>query len=114
MSAVMESNTDPIKIKIVLVGDNKVGKSALILKYFYNRWDDTYAPTVLDVHKSKRKIGAQMYDLEVHDTGGEEHLDFKRAVQYKDADLFIICVATNRRDSIKRVPNFAAEIRTEE
>ena len=60
MSAVMESNTDPIKIKIVIVGENNVGKSALILKYIYNRWDDTYKATILNVHKSKRKIGAQM------------------------------------------------------
>ena len=49
-------HTGPKMIKIVLVGDNSVGKSALIRNYLYNDFSDEYEPTVLDVFKGTKNI----------------------------------------------------------
>ena len=52
----MSLHDGPKAIKIVLVGDNSVGKSALIRNYLYNDFSDDYEPTVLDVFKGTKNI----------------------------------------------------------
>ena len=89
-----DNNQEAVKIKIVLVGDTAVGKSTLITQFLHNRFDKVYVNTILDIHRATRTSGGQKYELEIHDTGGEEHNNVKRSVQYEGADLFIICCAT--------------------
>ena len=57
----------------------------------------------------------------MHDTAGDFDLNANRAVQYKDADLFIVCYATNCLKELKSdegfqkyVKSFASEIRMAE
>ena len=45
-----------IKIKVVLVGNTTVGKSALITNFLNNTYSDDYEPTVLDVYRGEKKI----------------------------------------------------------
>ena len=41
-------------LKLVLVGDAAVGKSAAIRIYLDNIFDESYEPTVLDIYKGTR------------------------------------------------------------
>ena len=41
-------------LKLVLVGDAAVGKSAAIRIYLENIFDESYEPTVLDIYKGTR------------------------------------------------------------
>ena len=59
----------------------------------------------------------------MHDTAGDSDLNVNRAIQYKDADLFIVCCATNclnvrqlgsNEGFQKSVKSFADEIRNAE
>ena len=52
--------------------------------------------------------------LEIHDTSGSEMLVNERAVQYKDADIFIVCVAADLKHSKENVSKWLAEIRNVE
>ena len=94
----------------MLVGDASVGKSALITNYLFNSFSDNYEPTVLDVYKGTKNVKKKQYEIEIHDTSGDEFLGVNRSVQYKGADCFMICVATNMRDSLERIMNWRAEI----
>jgi small GTP-binding protein len=85
----------PIKIKLVLVGDTAVGKSAMITNYLFNSFSDEYEPTVLDVYRGTKNVKKKQYEIEIHDTSGDEHLGVNRKIQYKGADAFVICCATN-------------------
>ena len=62
----------------MLVGDNSVGKTALIRNYLSNDFSDEYEPTVLDVFKGTKFINSQQIHLEVHDTSGAEDLQINR------------------------------------
>ena len=99
-----------IKIKLVLVGDTSVGKSALITNYLFNNFSDNYEPTVLDVFQGKKNVKKKQYQLEIHDTSGDDYLGVNRAIQYKHADCFMLCVAVNNRTSLDRITEWKAEI----
>ena len=72
-----------------------------------------YEPTVLEITSGKKTIREQVYQLEVVDTNGDIGLNTNRAMQYRDADLFIICCATDRHDSLAFVKGFVDEIRND-
>ena len=80
-------------LKLVLVGDTAVGKTALIINYLKNTYTETYEPTVLDVYRGTKNIEQKGVQIEIHDTSGDEHLGVNRKVQYQGADVFMICVS---------------------
>ena len=80
---------------VVLVGDTAVGKTCLITNYVDNSFTEDYEPTVLDVYKGTKNIDDQLFNIEIHDTSGDEHLGVNRATVYKGADVFMICCAAN-------------------
>ena len=86
-------------IKIVLTGDTSVGKSCLIVNYLENRYAEDYEPTVIDVYQGVRNVHRKQVQIEIHDTSGDEHLGVNRGIQYKGADVFMICVAVNNQVS---------------
>lgn len=85
----------PKTLKVVLTGDTAVGKSCLITNYLHNTFTEDYEPTVLDVFKGIKNVKKKQIEIEIHDTSGDEHLGVNRKVQYKDADVFLICVGAN-------------------
>ena len=88
------------KIKIVLVGDTTVGKTALMRSYLSSNFsEDDYTPTVLDVYKGRKNVESTPVDVEIHDTSGDENLSVSRHIQYNDTDLFVLCVAVDLRAS---------------
>ena len=97
---------------MVLVGDTSVGKSCLIRNYLENSFSEDYEPTVLDVYKGTKAVRKRQINIEIHDTSGDEHLGVNRQIQYKGADIFIVCVAANAPDSLINVPKWVTEIRS--
>lgn len=47
----MENDLFENDINIVLLGDNKVGKSSLIMSYATRRFNPEYVPRVLDAYR---------------------------------------------------------------
>ena len=58
----------------------------------------------------EKNVNGKTVHVEIHDTSGDEHLGVNRKVQYTSADCFMICVATNNRDSFDNIGKWVAEI----
>ena len=97
-------------IKMVLVGDTSVGKSCLIRNYLENSFSEDYEPTVLDIYKGIKNVSQKQIEIEIHDTSGDDQFMDNRAVAYRNADIFMICVAVNNRDAFKNVSKWKNEI----
>ena len=94
----------------MLTGDTGVGKTCLITNYLNNTFTEDYEPTVLDVYRGIKNVKKKQIEIEIHDTSGDEHLGVNRKVQYKDADVFMICVACNNTDSLANAERWKVEI----
>ena len=98
------------KLKLVLVGDAGVGKSCLITNYLHNTFTENYEPTVLDVYTGTKSINKMQVELEIHDTSGDDNLAPNRKVQYSNADVFMVCVAKNDKNSFANIGKWKNEI----
>ena len=68
-------------LKLCITGDTAVGKTCLIHSYMYNRFEEEYEATVLDVYKGQKQIGKQkLINVEIQDCAGDDHLGVNRKV----------------------------------
>ncbi|KAL2823007.1 small GTPase superfamily [Aspergillus granulosus] len=91
---------DPIPIKCVLVGDNTVGKTTLLIRYTTNVFagPQQYIPIVFDNYT--QDLGYK-YHLGLWDTHVMEEHDFLRARSYPDTSIFLICFSVVNRSSFE-------------
>lgn len=81
-------------VKIVVVGDAKVGKTALILNYLNRGTEvpESYEPTIVDERICHLKYnGTEDVELHIWDTTGDEDFDRIRPLCYTKTDIFLVC-----------------------
>lgn len=91
-------------VKVVVVGDGAVGKSALIITWCTNSFPNDYVPTVFDNY-SMNVLGedGRPYNLSMWDTAGQEDYDRLRPLSYPMTDIFLVCYDMTRRASLDNV-----------
>ena len=90
-------------VKIVVVGDGGVGKTALLISYTENTFPEKYMPTVFDNYTAGIDFNGRLLTLSLWDTAGQEEYSRLRALSYPDSNLFIICFAVNMPHSFSNV-----------
>merc|ERR1711991_144797 len=90
-------------IKIVVVGDGAVGKTAMLISYIENRFPIDYVPTVFDNHMSAVSVDGKPYSVDLWDTAGQEEYKRLRALSYPDTDVFLICYSVVNPTSYENV-----------
>ena len=91
------------KVKYVVVGDEAVGKTCLILSYFEQKLPSEYVPTVFDSYSGKVMLNGDLVEIEFIDTAGQEVYDRLRPLSYSKADIFLICFSTVNPSSFENV-----------
>jgi small GTP-binding protein len=78
-------------IKLVLVGDEAVGKTSLFSSHTFKKFPDDYIPTVFDGYCERRLFNGQTVIIDYWDTAGMEAVDHLRHLSYPQTDVFLIC-----------------------
>ena len=91
------------EIKLVLVGDGCVGKTALWVAYAENRVLNEQVPTIFNKHEKVVKFAGEKYRLNVLDTGGSEDYDQIRLRSYLDTDVFVVVFSVGEPESYENV-----------
>jgi Ras-related C3 botulinum toxin substrate 1 len=91
------------KIKCVVVGDGRIGKTSLLLSYINNSFSGECVSTVFDNYMANFDVGDKPIALELFDTQGLEDYDRLRPLSYRETDVFIIVFSVDSHSSFENV-----------
>ena len=85
-------------LKVILVGDERSGKTCLLKRLVENRFCEKYTPTLFDEFNSviKVNVGKREYKLDIAELGGNEEFKTYRQTGYEDGDVIAICFSVVR------------------
>ncbi|MCL7042348.1 hypothetical protein MKW94_025567, partial [Papaver nudicaule] len=100
-----------LSFKLVLLGDGRVGKTSLVLRYVNNVFSDQQQATVQASFLTKRiLIQGLPITLSIWDTAGQERFHALGPIYYRDADAALLVYDIMDNDSFIRVRNWVKEL----
>lgn len=76
------------RYKIVLLGEGRVGKTSILLRYIKGEYSDQQISTLQASYLDKRiNIGTLQVQLSVWDTAGQERFHALGPIYYRDAGI---------------------------
>lgn len=88
----VSDEAQPETVKVVLLGDQSVGKTSLRSQYLYRYFSSMYKATIgADfLMKRVRTPDDQIMDLQIWDTAGQERFNAVSRAFYRGADIGVI------------------------
>ncbi|XP_046989708.1 rho-related GTP-binding protein RhoE-like [Schistocerca americana] len=96
---------EDIDCKIVLVGDSKCGKTALVERFVSDKFVEVYTPTGFEKYGSTYNVADYRIHFAVWDTSGSPAYDTVRPLAYQDAKVFLLCFRVSDPDSLDNAVN---------
>ncbi|OVA17232.1 Small GTPase superfamily [Macleaya cordata] len=107
----MSSKPSSLTFKLVLLGDGRVGKTSLVLRYVNNVFCEKQQATVQASYLTKRLvIEGVPITLAIWDTAGQERFHALGPIYYRDADAALLVYDIMDNDSFIRVRNWVKEL----
>ena len=90
-----------VRIKLLVVGPHKVGKSCLIKHYCEGRFIKKYLPTIgIDYGVREVQLQSQTVKVNFFDTSGAVEYAPIRSEFYKDSQAILFCYDVSSKESI--------------
>ena len=100
------------EIKIVLLGEEAVGKSSLVNKFCYNKFEERHQTTIGGAYLQREATLKNGDKLKLHiwDTGGQEKFRSMASLYYKDAVAAILVYDVSNPDSLESLDYWIKEL----
>ena len=99
-----------IGLKIVVLGDEEVGKTSIILKYVENRFTEDYKPTLgADFAIKEIRYNGVEIKLYLWDIGGTDKYRNLHKFYFEGANVFLIVFDLTRPDTLEHMNNIWLE-----
>ena len=99
--------------KIVLLGDQNVGKSSIAQRYCKNLFTEKHVATIGGAYfqqKVQLKTGESIL-LHIWDTGGQERFRAMAPLYYKDATAALLCYDVTNRESLNNLDYWIGQLK---
>jgi Ras-related protein Rab-21 len=101
-----------VAFKVVLLGEGRVGKTCLCLRYCRGSFRDGQESTIQATYLDKRlNIGQRSVKLMIWDTAGQERFHALGPIYYRDAQGALLVYDITDRDSFTKVRKWVTELR---
>jgi len=104
----------PLRVRIVIAGDEGVGKSCIIKRYCEKRFISKYLPTIgIDYGATKIYVDKKQVSVHIFDTSGQTLFQEVRNEFYREAHGILLVMDVTRRSSFDSLNDLINEIRSE-
>jgi Ras-related protein Rab-6A len=113
MSWIQTPYIDSIKIKLVMLGDQDVGKTSIIQKYMSDTYQSSGSnPTIgIDFQTKKFYMESKLIKLVVWDTAGQERFRSLTPHYIKNADAVVIAYDITSRETFNSISDWIEKLR---
>ena len=109
----MASAPPPRRYKVVLLGEGRVGKTSLAVRYCQNAFSEDQQATVQASFLTKRiTVDGARVELAIWDTAGQERFHALGPIYYRDADAALLVYDITDVDSFERVKSWVTELKS--
>ncbi|KAF6752654.1 ras-domain-containing protein [Ephemerocybe angulata] len=109
------SSSQPINVKLLLIGNSSVGKSSLLLRFSDEQWlpeDESSATIGVDFRVHKMEVNGKKVKLSIWDTAGQERFRTITSSYYRGAQGIILVYDVANRESFEALPRWYSELET--
>jgi len=93
-------------LRVAVLGDGGVGKTALAVQFTLNCFVETYDPTIEDAYRKQLVVDNRMCFVEVIDTAGQEEYATLRDQWVREGQGFILVYSIASRATFERLDVF--------
>ncbi|KXN91537.1 Ras-related protein Rab-18 [Leucoagaricus sp. SymC.cos] len=107
--------TQPINVKLLLIGNSSVGKSCLLLRFSDEQWlpeDESSATIGVDFRVHKMEVKGKRVKLSIWDTAGQERFRTITSSYYRGAQGIILVYDVSNRETFDALPRWYSELET--
>ncbi|CAE7773818.1 RAB21, partial [Symbiodinium microadriaticum] len=100
------------RYKIVLLGEGRVGKTSILLRYIRGEYSDQQVSTLQASYLDKKiTVAGTSVQLSVWDTAGQERFHALGPIYYRDADGALLVYDITDAESFVKVKKWVKELR---
>eukprot|EP00735_Rhodelphis_limneticus_P000205 TRINITY_DN1032_c0_g1::TRINITY_DN1032_c0_g1_i1::g.29891::m.29891 TRINITY_DN1032_c0_g1::TRINITY_DN1032_c0_g1_i1::g.29891 ORF type:complete len:231 (+),score=45.65,sp/O80501/RAH1B_ARATH/77.56/6e-113,Ras/PF00071.17/2.1e-57,Miro/PF08477.8/5e-21,Arf/PF00025.16/7.1e-16,Gtr1_RagA/PF04670.7/1.2e-07,GTP_EFTU/PF00009.22/3.2e-07,SRPRB/PF09439.5/1.2e-05,MMR_HSR1/PF01926.18/2.3e-05,Dynamin_N/PF00350.18/4.6,Dynamin_N/PF00350.18/20,AAA_22/PF13401.1/2.3,AAA_22/PF13401.1/1.7e+02 TRINITY_DN1032_c0_g1_i1:59-694(+) len=110
-----QSTLSPLaKYKLVFLGDQSVGKTSIITRFMYDKFDNTYQATIgIDFLSKTMYLEDRTVRLQLWDTAGQERFRSLIPSYIRDSSVAVIVFDVTNRQSFLSTDKWIEEVRSE-
>jgi small GTP-binding protein len=97
------TSTNPIRRKLVIVGDGACGKTSLLSSFALGEFPKEYQPTIFENYVAEIRLDGKAVQLALWDTAGQEEYERLRPLSYSKSHVILIAFSIDTPDSLDNV-----------
>ena len=106
------SKRPDIRIKVILVGDAGVGKTALAMSYLHRIFSPIYLQTIgVEFYPKLINMDNRLVEFMIWDTAGQERFGFLMPMYYKGAKAALLVYDITRKETFINIETWLEKIR---
>lgn len=106
---------EPLTVKLVLLGDSRVGKSSVVIRFVKNEFDQYKFPTIGATFLTQSvTVGDYLVKFEIWDTAGQEKYRSLAPLYYRGASAALVVYDITNKESLDNAKTWIHEVRTRE